>query len=84
MLWATLELPLGVLWDPFGRPGAYAVWVKFSKVTYNYRREGLQFNDKTCDYRRRGEIPLKDDSKSDAHMLRNSLFLQPKMVFLEF
>ncbi len=36
-LWIGLplgaQLPLGILWDPFGRPGAYAVWVEFFEMT---------------------------------------------------
>ena len=34
----ALGLPLAVLWGPFGRPGAYAAWVKFLKILMIIRR----------------------------------------------
>jgi len=37
LLWGALGLPLAVLWGPFGRPGAYAAWVNFLKMTYDCR-----------------------------------------------
>ena len=53
-LWDALGLPLAGLWDPFGHPGASGAKLKFIKVTYDYRREGMQFDVKTFDSRREG------------------------------
>ena len=53
-LWSALGLPLAGLWGPSGHPGAYGAWLKFIKITYDYRREGLQFDNKTYDSRREG------------------------------
>ena len=39
----ALGLPLAVLLGPFGRPGASAAYVKFLKITCDYRREGCKF-----------------------------------------
>ena len=57
--WSALGLPLAALRGRFGRPGTYGAWLKFIKNTYDYRREGLQFDVKTYDYRWEGENPSK-------------------------
>ena len=53
-LWNALGLPLAALWAPFGHPGTYGACLKFIKITYDYRRERLQFKVKTYDSRREG------------------------------
>ena len=64
----ALGPPLGQLWAPFGSfgvplgflsPSIGSLWqfwagLKFHKITSQTGREGLQFNDKTYDYRREG------------------------------
>ena len=59
-LWAPVVpfgmplVPVAGLWAPFGYPGTYGACLKFIKITYDYRREALQFDIKTYDYRREG------------------------------
>ena len=50
-LWNALGFPLAGLWGPFGHPGAFGGCLHFITNTYDYRREGLQFDVETYAYR---------------------------------
>ena len=80
----SLGLLVGVLWDPFDRPGAYGVWLKIIKNTNDYRWEGLQFDDTTCDYRRDELKIIKCWLRHGCPYVAECIVFNPKMSFGEF